>query len=234
MNLNIKEGAIFVADSHFNEKNREFLQFLKKIENQEIQTSQLFLMGDIIDFISYESKYFIKKNIEILDLLNKLSKDIQIIYLEGNHDFNLEKLFSNIKVVKRENQPLFAEIENKSVCISHGDNFINWKYELFCKIIRNHFFLKFMNFLDFNFFISKKIEKALLGKSICHKIENFEKLISKRLKNYNSDFIIEGHYHQGGIYFDNKKIYINVPSLCCQKKYLRLKDFNFVEESLCI
>ena len=81
MNLQIQQEAIFVADSHFNEKNREFLQFLKKIENQEIQTSQLFLMGDIIDFISSECKFFIKQNSEVITLLNNLSKNMQIVFM---------------------------------------------------------------------------------------------------------------------------------------------------------
>ena len=62
MYLSIKQDSIFVADSHFNEKNRELLTFLQKVESKEIITSQLFLMGDMIDFISGESKYFIKQN----------------------------------------------------------------------------------------------------------------------------------------------------------------------------
>lgn len=230
MHLNIQNGAIFVADSHYNQKNREFLTFLEKLESKEIVTTQLFLMGDMIDFISGESRYFIKQNIAVINLLNKLSQNIEIIYLEGNHDYNLKILFPNINVIKRENQPLLAKFEKNSVSISHGDNFINWKYDLYCKFIRNTIFLKFMNFIDVNFFISKKIEDALVKKNICHKMKNFEEIVSKRVKNYNSDIIIEGHYHQGDIYnFDNKK-YINIPSLCCQKKYLVIKDLEFKGE----
>lgn len=230
MYLSIQNGAIFVADSHYNQKNREFLTFLEKLENKEIETTQLFLMGDMIDFISGESRYFIKQNIAVINLLNKLSKNIEIIYLEGNHDYNLKTIFPNINVIKRENQPLLAKLEEQSVSISHGDNFINWKYDLYCKFIRNTIFLKFMNFIDVNFFISKKIENALVKKNICHKMKNFEEIVSKRIKNYNSDIIIEGHYHQGDIYnFDNKK-YINIPSLCCQKKYVIIKNAEFKGE----
>lgn len=230
MYLSIQNGAIFVADSHYNQKNREFLTFLEKLENKEIETTQLFLMGDMIDFISGESRYFIKQNIAVINLLNKLSKNIEIIYLEGNHDYNLKTIFPNINVIKRENQPLLGKLEEQSVSISHGDNFINWKYDLYCKFIRNTIFLKFMNFIDVNFFISKKIENALVKKNICHKMKNFEEIVSKRIKNYNSDIIIEGHYHQGDIYnFDNKK-YINIPSLCCQKKYVIIKNAEFKGE----
>ena len=111
MNLNIKEGAIFVADSHFNQKNIEFLQFLNKLEKEEIKTSQLFLMGDIIDFISSECKYFIKQNHEIIDILNNLSKKIEIIYLEGNHDYNLQELFSNIKITFNSKSIIFESVQ---------------------------------------------------------------------------------------------------------------------------
>lgn len=234
MFLNIKENAIFVADSHFNQKNREFLTFLRKVESKEIFTTQLFLMGDIFDFISGESRYFVKQNIEVINLLNKLSKDIQIVYLEGNHDYNLKLIFPNIEVIKREKQPLEAILENnQTVSLAHGDNFINWKYNLYCSFIRNRFFLKFMNFIDINYFISKKIEKALLGKNICHEMKNFEELVSKRVKNYNTQIVIEGHYHQGKTFIIDDKKYINIPSLCCQKKYTKFIDSNFKQEELC-
>ncbi len=232
MYLSIKQDSIFIADSHFNGKNRELLIFLEKVESKEIITSQLFLMGDMIDFISAESRYFIKQNIEVINLLNKLSQNIEIIYLEGNHDYNLKSLFPNIQVIKRENQPLLARFKEKTIGLSHGDNFINWKYNLYCKFIRNTIFLKFMNFIDVNFFISKKIEDALLKKNICHKMKNFEEIVSKRVKNYDVDIIVEGHYHQGNKYFIDKKVYVNIPSLCCQKKYIKIDNLEFKGEKL--
>jgi len=232
MYLNIQESAILVADSHFNKKNQQFLIFLQKLKNKEIQTTQLFLMGDMFDFISGESKYFVKQNQELLDIINELSNDIQIIYLEGNHDYNMKVLFPNVKVYKRENQPLLAKYKEKTVSLSHGDNFINWHYNLYCKIIRNSLLLKFLNLIDFNYFISLRIERALVKKSICHKMRDYESLAKRRASNYETDMIIEGHYHQGDIFeFEDKK-YINIPSLCCSNKYSRLIDGSFVGEEL--
>jgi UDP-2,3-diacylglucosamine hydrolase len=232
MYLSIKQGAIFVADSHFNEKNKQFLLFLKKLENKEIKTTQLFLMGDMIDFISSESKYFIKQNSVVIKLLNKLSSEIEIIYLEGNHDYNLKTLFPTINVIKKENQPLYTKLNNKTVSISHGDNFINWKYDLYCKVIRNSIFLRFLNFIDINFFISKKIENTLVKKNICYKIKDFKNLVEKRLENYSTDIVIEGHYHQGETFHIKDKKYINIPSLCCQEKYIIIKDLDFIGVSI--
>ena len=231
MCLKIKKGAIFVADSHYNEKKPEFLLFLKKLLNKEISTTQLFLMGDMFDFISSESKYFVKRNQELIDIINKLSKSMQIIYLEGNHDYNMKALFPNVMVYKRENQPIPAKYNDKSIMLAHGDIFTPWHYNLYCKIIRNSALLVFLNMLDFNNYISKKIYYGLLGKNICSKMKNFEEFAIKRINNYSSDIIIEGHFHQGKSFQYKKQLYVNIPSLCCEKKYFILED-DFIGKSL--
>ena len=46
----IKEGAIFIADSHENENRKNFLRFLYALKSGEIKTPQLFLMGDCLIF----------------------------------------------------------------------------------------------------------------------------------------------------------------------------------------
>jgi len=232
MFLKIQDDAIFVADSHYSEKHGQFLTFLLKLKNKEVKTSQLFLMGDMFDFISGESKYFILKNKQLIDIINELSEEMEVIYLEGNHDYNMQILFPNVKVYKRESQPLFAEYKDKSVALSHGDNFINWQYDLYCSIIRNTYLLKFLNFIDVNYFISKKIEESLLKKNICHKMKNYEEIVNKRINNYKTDIIIEGHYHQGETYIIENKKYVNIPSLCCSFKYVRLNNYKFQGETI--
>lgn len=175
-------------------------------------------MGDMFDFISGESKYFIKRNQKLIDILNELSNKIEIIYLEGNHDYNMQSLFPNIKVFKREEQPVSATYEGKSVSLSHGDNFTPWHYNLYCAIIRNKALLMFLNLIDINNIISKKIYYALLEKKICKKMENFEEFAARRVENYKSDIIIEGHFHQGKSFEIKNQLYVNIPSLCCDKK----------------
>jgi len=224
MCLNIQKGAIFVADSHYNERKPEFLIFLEKLKSKEINTTQLFLMGDMFDFISGESTYFIKRNQKLIDIINELSNNIEIIYLEGNHDYNMKELFPNVKVYKRENQPLKAKYQEKSVELSHGDIFTPWHYNLYCKIIRNPLLLKFLNLIDFGNFISKKIYYTLIEKKICSKMKNFEEFAQRRINNYSSDIIIEGHFHQGKEFLSKKQKYINIPSLVCSRRYTLLED----------
>lgn len=225
---NINEGAIFVADSHYNEKRSELYIFLKELRKGSINTTQLFLMGDMFDFISGESKYFIKRNQKVIDLINDISNKIEVFYFEGNHDYNLKKLFPNVKVYKREEQPISFEYQKKIVAISHGDIFVNDKfYDIYCKIIRNTVFLKFMNLIDFNNYISKKIYYSLLKKSICGKMNNFKEIILKRVNYYKADIVIEGHFHQGNEYQVEDKLYKNIDSLTCSKKYVVLEENQF-------
>lgn len=233
MFLKIDENALFVADSHYNEKRDEFLVFLEKLEDSSIKTTQLFLMGDMFDFISAESKYFIKRNKNVINLLNHLSKTIEIIYFEGNHDYNLKVIFPKMKVIKREHQPLFATYGQKKVGLSHGDIFVNDKsYDIYCKVIRNSLLLKFLNLIDFNNSISKKIYSTLLDKQICSKMTNFDKIVERRVEHYDCDIIIEGHFHQGSEFSLNHKRYKNIPSLTCSKEYVRLENDVFIGEKL--
>ena len=232
MSLKIQKNAIFVADAHYNEKNLEFLSFLKQVENKKIITKQIFLMGDMFDFLSNENKYFIKINKHVIDLLNALSKTIEIIYLEGNHDFNIQSLFPNILVIQRQSQPLNLKYNNQTISISHGDKFEIFLYDIFCIIIRNKIFLKLLETLDFNNIISKKISYNLMQKNICVKMTNFDEFAKKRLLHYSSDIVIEGHFHQGKIYKTKNKLYINIPSLSCDKKYFILHNNEFKEEVL--
>lgn len=232
MYLNIHESAIFIADSHFNKKNQQFLIFLKKLLNKQIQTKQLFLMGDMFDFLSSQTKYFINQNQEVIDLLNILSKEIQIVYLEGNHDYNLQALFPHILIIPRKKQPLLASYKKTNIALSHGDNFTNWKYNLFCFIIRNSVFLKTIDIFDYKYKLCKLIDNSLLKKSICRKIPNFDKIVQKRLSFYDCDMVIEGHFHQGGVFKKENKTYINIPSLCCSNKYIKLDELNFRMEDL--
>lgn len=232
MFLNINESAIFVADSHYNERNQEFLIFLEKIYSKEINPLQLFFMGDMFDFISEESKYFVKRNKKLITLINELSKTIQIVYLEGNHDYNLSSLFPNVLVVKRENQPLIALYKNKKVALSHGDNFTPKSYDIYCKVIRNKPLLHFLNLIDFGNFISKKIYYTLIKKTICSDFKNFETLAKRRVGYFNSDIVIEGHFHQGKEFLFEDKRYVNIPSLCCSKEYTRLDNEKFIKVKL--
>ncbi len=223
MYLNIDESAIFIADSHYNTNRLQLKEVLLQIQSNDINTKQLFLMGDIFDFLSDDITYFQNQNQEVITLINQLSNSIEIIYLEGNHDFNLTSIFPNILVISREYQPLICKYKDKKIALAHGDIFMPKAYNLYTSFIRSRATGKLANLLDINHTIFKKLNSWLLEKNICGDIKEFDNFAQKRINlysQYNVEVIIEGHFHQDKRY----KNYINLPSLACNKRYFQASD----------
>jgi len=237
---NIKEGAIFISDAHENDKRDTFYHFLCMVESKEINPTQLFLMGDMFDLLIGEIKYLKDKYKEHIDLIEKIARNIEVFYFEGNHDFSLKHIFDNVKVINIDMQPIVFQISNQKVLLSHGDKYGGKIHTFYTKIIRNRTLLKTLNKVDElgNFFISKKIEKDLLKKKICTKISNFTEIISKKIEKYvdiRTNMIAEGHYHQNRRFRYKKYEYINFSSFACDQSYFIVQlnpDIKFIEKKL--
>ena len=234
----IKDGAIFIGDAHENLNRDGFLKFLHAIDSGKIpEPPQIFLLGDMFDFLSGESEYTINFYAEHLRLINKISEKIEIFYFEGNHDFRLSNLFNktrefwdghevqsykNVKIYDISAQPAnFKTINEECVQIAHGDIFLPFVDKYALRFLRVKWFLKFMNALDkFLYFkISKSILARLTKKNLDYKIPNFEELMSRHLSGYNANIIIEGHYHQGRQFSIYDRFYINLPCFACEQSY---------------
>ncbi|HEC1790503.1 TPA: metallophosphoesterase [Campylobacter lari] len=222
----IKENAVFIADAHENENRRGFWDFLQALKDKKIQTPQLFLMGDIFDLLIYEVKATHDFAKAYIDLLEELADEIEIIYLEGNHDFNLAKFFKKVKVFSIKQQPLLCEFKDKTlVKLAHGDIFLKPFLQFCLKSLRNHYLLLFLNFLNVTSKekITQKILKNQNKKQLIRKIPQFATLVKERIKHYNVKFIIEGHYHQDVfLEFENTK-YLNLPTFAYKESFFVVK-----------
>ncbi|MCV3423465.1 metallophosphoesterase [Campylobacter lari] len=222
----IKENAIFIADAHENENRRGFWDFLQALKDKKIQTPQLFLMGDIFDLLIYEVKATHDFAKAYVDLLEELAGEIEIIYLEGNHDFNLAKFFKKVKVVNIKQQPLPCEFQDKTlVKLAHGDIFLKPFLQFFLKSLRNHYLLIFLNFLNVvsKEKITRKILKNQHKKQLIRKIPHFVTLMKERIKHYDVKFIIEGHYHQD-VFLEFESIkYLNLPTFAYKESFFIVK-----------
>ncbi|BAF72253.1 UDP-2,3-diacylglucosamine diphosphatase [Sulfurovum sp. NBC37-1] len=218
--IEIQGNALFIADSHYPHHGDAFLETLQKLESGEVQTPQLFLMGDNFDLLFGYNEYIQTFSLEAIELLQKLSQKIEIHYFEGNHDFCLKELFPQVQVYSREEQPVFFNLGEKKVGISHGDKYAtDFGYDLYCKIMRNKTTLTVLK--PFEKAIIDDRMKKLLEKNICHTFTGFEKRVEEIMKHYEEcDLVIEGHYHQAKV-FGN---YISLPSLACQEQVAVVKE----------
>ncbi|MDQ1325625.1 MAG: UDP-2,3-diacylglucosamine hydrolase [Campylobacterota bacterium] len=224
----IKDGALFVADSHYPHHGDAFLVLLQKIASGEIAAPQLFLMGDNFDLLFGYNEYIQTFSKEAIVLLQSLSKTLEIHYFEGNHDFCLSTLFPNMNVYTREQQPVFFSFGEKKIAISHGDKYATgFIYDLYCKILRNPAVLTLLK--PFEKSIINHQMAALSKKEICRRFDGFKKRVDQILSCYQEvDCVVEGHFHQSRIIGK----YISLPSLACQKKVGVFKNGKMVFEEI--
>lgn len=230
--LEIKNGAIFVADVHCMPEDSSFYEFLDAILCEKIKCNQLILLGDIFALLIGKIPKSIQDNKKVIDKINELANKIELIYFAGNHDFYLDNIFTNVKIYKRE--VVFARHNNKILCLAHGDIFLPKFTQFALNLLQNNFILTFLcllNTLCFNL-IYKKICNRQKVKILYKKLENFKEIVSKRMQSYKAflekndlkiDMIIEGHFHQGKSYkFDNVD-YFNLDAFANDRSFFILE-----------
>ena len=226
-NIEIKEGAFIISDAHYSNKRVELLRFMKEIHSKKLIPTQLILMGDIFDALFGGIKETYKINQEMIELINDISKNMEVIYLEGNHDFNLQVIFPLVKVFPIETQPLLCNFNDKKVYLAHGDFSESLSYRVYIYLIRNSFILSFLEKVDIlgNHFILNKLDNYLAKKNDCKEFIGFESYINNRLSNkFDCDFFIEGHFHQNSMLKLTSFNYINLAAFACNQRYFIVKS----------
>ncbi len=226
--IEIQENALFIADSHYPHHGDDLLVLLQKIENGDIQTPQIFLMGDNFDLLFGYNDYIQTFSEAVISLLQRLSKIMEIHYFEGNHDFCLSEIFPDIHVYSREAQPVWFTLGHKKAALSHGDRYATGVgYGLYCKLLRNQRTLTLLKPWEYAI-IDSRMHK-LSKKNICHHFKGFEHRVEKILSHYKTaDLVIEGHYHQA----KRSGKYISLPSQACQHQIAVVEEGEIVFKRL--
>jgi len=216
----IQENAIFIADAHYLTHGDALLALLYRINAGEISVPQLFLMGDIFDLLvgGLEKSYV--PNEEAITLIDAIGSHTEVFYFEGNHDFQLGKIFKNITIFPREKQPQYMGCNGFIVGLSHGDRFATgWKHDLMSRLLRTPLVISLIKLFKPHIVAEKTAH--LKTKEICHQIPHFDQKAKRIFDSYKGAFwVIEGHYHQACTHYH----YISLPSLACQKQVGVIRD----------
>lgn len=226
-NLIIQEGALFIADAHDSDERSFFFDFLLHVKQNP--PPQLFLMGDMFDLLVGSVTHGVQQYQCYIDLIDEIGKSCEIYYFEGNHDFDLSRLFHYVKVIPIEAQPLTCKLPSGKTCLLlHGDKYgMTLINRVYTTMIRNQTILKLLNSIDekIQSFISKKIQREQKTKKLCKRIENFTTQIQQKLTLYpKTDVIAEGHYHQNVDFMVSNVHYVNFPSFACNQSYFSVQS----------
>ena len=147
--------AVILSDLHLGSDNCEarlLAQFLESIRSHELPTRRLILNGDVFDSIDF--RRLNKHHWRVLSLLRKLSDQIEITWINGNHDGPAEIVSHLLGVEVRDE--FILESGNKKILFLHGHRFdefidnhpiLTWIadgiYRLLQRMDRSHTFAKF-------------------------------------------------------------------------------------------
>lgn len=184
--------ALVISDLHLGSENcqaKELITFLEEIETGLRPTQKLILNGDVFDSIDFRR---LKKNHwKVLSLLRKLSDQIEIVWINGNHDGPAEIISHLLGVEVRDE--MILESGGRRILFHHGHRFD--------KFIDEHPFLTAIG--DFIYRVLQRIDSThYVARSAKHNSKIFlrcsAKIESRSIeyaKKMHCDAVACGHTH---------------------------------------
>jgi UDP-2,3-diacylglucosamine pyrophosphatase LpxH len=114
--------AIIISDLHLGSDNAQVAalrEFLDRIRHGELPTRELILNGDVFD--SHDFRRLKRNHWKVLSLLRRMSDDLPITWINGNHDGPAEVISSLIGVEFAEEHELTSG--GRKVLVLHGHQF---------------------------------------------------------------------------------------------------------------
>lgn len=154
-----------------------------------VETENLFLVGDIIDGWALQRKhYWTKTQTEIIRKILKLSEKINVYYIAGNHDefirpfFKYDFQFGTCQILDSYD---YESLDGRRILVTHGDYF-----DLTMRIPRSviGFFARITDLLP------NKITSTDFNHRM-YKVLGVERTIEKYLKIKGYDSCVTGHTH---------------------------------------
>lgn len=204
-----KIKTLFISDVHLGSVNSQASKLLDVFKNYEFE--KLIIVGDFIDMTSLKRKFFwTQDHSTVIQKVLRLSrKEVEVIYIIGNHDFYIRDLIEegpiNIGEIFICDEYVYETIKGERIFITHGDCFDGF--------IRLHPFLYVLGdkAYSLSMFINKyynKIRKIFgfqywsLSAYLKTRVKNAIKFISEyknmsevKLKEVKCDSIMIGHTH---------------------------------------
>lgn len=226
-----KIKTLFISDVHLGSVNSQASKLLDVFKKYEFE--KLIIVGDFIDMTSLKRKFFwTQDHSTVIQKVLRLSrKEVEVVYIIGNHDFYIRDLIEEGPISIGEilicDEYIYETLKGERIFITHGDCFDGF--------IRLHPFLYVLGdkAYSLSMFINKyynKIRKIFgfqywsLSAYLKTRVKNAIKFISEyknmseaRLKEVKCDSIMIGHTHTPEIELGK---YYNTGDFCESCSYI--------------
>lgn len=219
-----------VSDAHYGDLRPKLLPFLRDLAAGRLAATQLILLGDIFDLLFGPIELTRTRNREVITLIDQIAQRMEVLYLEGNHDFLLEGVFAYVRTVPITEQPLHVRFRNQDVWLSHGDHGGPLGYRFYTFLIRSRLVMRLLGWLDrlYDHAIIRRLEERSKHKDQCRTLPHFEAIIAKRYpaREGVKRCVIEGHHHQNRLIETPYLRYLNPGAFACYERYYVVKSSN--------
>jgi UDP-2,3-diacylglucosamine hydrolase len=226
--------TIFLADAHLrapdDDNYRQLLRFLEELQGT---TDTLCILGDLFDFrIGLPQLAFEEHEPIIAALLRLRQAGTRLIYLEGNHDFQLGPGFAERIGAELYAGPAVVELQGKRVLLCHGDliNRADWRYRLLYHTVRNRALLWSGRWLPASVVhrIRKRLQRSSGGRYADNTARwDYRRIISdyaSRIRSQELDAVVLGHFHLPLLEQDDDFTLLAVGDWIGQFSYGELQD----------
>ena len=226
--------VFILSDLHIeNSKDPMYASFLEVLNTKPTKSDVVVLAGDIFDFWVGNRDIFKNEYAAFLEALKRLkANQVQVYYIEGNHDFHLKSALS--PYLNLNHRSIEFKLDDKNFFVAHGDlvNLADVGYLLLRFLFRSPLISFLVKIVPEGFlkklgeFLSKKSRQynPRIRNSTRTKFRNYA--VIKIQKGY--DFVALGHCHDDDqMTFkigDRTGAYANVGFPKVHKTYLYWKE----------
>lgn len=204
-----KIKSLMISDLHLGNHNSQANKVLELFKKYEFEN--LFIIGDFIDLTALKRKFYWNENHStvIQKVLRLSRKNINIVYVLGNHDYYLRGLIEegniNIGNILICDEHFYTTVKGEKIWMTHGDcfdgivktnPFLYWlgdnAYEFSIKLNKVFNFFRRIFGLEY-WSLSSYLKKKV--KNVVKFLADYKKIAIVKMNEKNITSILQGHTH---------------------------------------
>ncbi len=213
------------SDAHFgvsDEEEIKFRKFKKLLEEVKKNASKFIIIGDLFDFwFEYNSVIF-SHYFKVLFEIYKISNDIEIIYIAGNHDLWIGNFIQNLNI-KAVIGKYEINLNNKKIIFAHGDDL---KFRIKTRdFLKNRFLVNIFKSIhpDIGIKIAKFVSR-ISRKAHNNNLKEIPDWLWNYFNKVDGDVLIIGHLHLPTYSIRNNK------KIACIGDWLEHYTYGIIDE----
>ena len=142
--------AALLGDAHLNDDDPEVGAFVDFLEAFPREITTLVILGDLFSVWLGRSEMIRPHHRRVVTALRSLrGRGCRLLYVEGNHDFFLSRLYEGDPFDRLSSHPIDESLAGLSVHLAHGDllNTKDRQYRAWRAISKNHLFFSLFNLI---------------------------------------------------------------------------------------